>query len=352
MASYPGRFLDGRTAQPHDVTVSATDAGVAIDEHGERLALWPWLSLTSEKTVASDDVRLGCAGRGLATLTVQNAEFAAQVRERAPHLTRVLRHEQGGLVAAAVYGLVTVAAFAAIYFGVTHAAALVVRLVPEDVERRWGAEYAEAFGADKGGTCEAPEGRAALERLVARLTTAADGRPVEVHVVDAPIVNAFALPGRQILLFRGLIEKAGSPDEVAGVLGHEMGHVAERHALRRLIEQIGIAGAIGLVFGGGGWQQGDMVATLLDLSYSRAMEEEADRYAVDLLREADIRRDGIVSFFRRLAEMGGDAPLALLSTHPDSGARAALVDTSGGGGPAMSEADWTALRRICGEPKE
>lgn len=349
MASCPGRYLDGRSAQPRSVTVTLGADGLAIDAaDGARIDLWPWPELTADVAPTAAETRLGCRGRDLASLTVNDAGFAALVGQRAPQLARAPRHGHGGWSAALAYGVLALATLGAIYLGISHGAALVASLVPADMERRWGAGYAEALGAGRGGACTAPAGRQALDALTARLLAAAGEPPVTVRVYKAPIVNAFALPGRQIVVFSGLIAKAESGDEVAGVLSHELGHVAGRHALRRLIEHVGLAGAVGLVFGGASLSSDDMLAALVDLSYSRAMETEADRYAVDLLRAAGIRRDGLVTFFHRLAELGGDAPLALLSTHPASAARAGMVET-GGGGPAMPAEAWSALRQICSD---
>jgi Zn-dependent protease with chaperone function len=353
VARCAGRYLDGRSAQPRAVAVEILPDGLAIEaaDGGGRIDLWPWDQLTAELPPTATEARLGCTGRDLATLVVNDAGFAALLRQRVPALGKAVHPGRGGIAAVVLWGLLTLVALAGIYFGIAHGAAVVAALVPYDLERDWGAGYAQAFIGEAGAACREPAGVAALARLTARLQAAAgDARPVEVHVVEVPMINAFALPGGQIVVFSRLIDKAASADELAGVLGHEMGHAAERHALRRLIEHVGLAGAVGMVFGGAAWQEDDMVTTLLDLSYSRSMEAAADRYAVALLREADIRRDGLVSFFRRL-EQRGEAPLALLSTHPTSEDRAALVDAGGGGGPAMSEADWAALKRICGEPE-
>ena len=78
--------------------------------------------------------------------------------------------------------------------------------------------------------CQSPTGNAALTRLVERLARASRSDiKFQVQVVDWSLVNAFAVMGNQIVLTKGLLQKASSPDEVAGVLGHEMGHSIEVH---------------------------------------------------------------------------------------------------------------------------
>ena len=87
--------------------------------------------------------------------------------------------------------------------------------------------------------CNGPGGQAALDALVRKID---QGKPaVRVHVANIGMVNAVALPGGNIVLFRGLLQEAKSPDEIAGVLGHEIGHVRKRHVVRALMRQAGLS---------------------------------------------------------------------------------------------------------------
>jgi predicted Zn-dependent protease len=170
------------------------------------------------------------------------------------------------------------------------------------------------------------------------------------------MTNAFALPGGAIVIFDGLIEFAETPEEVAGVLAHEMAHVIKRHGTEALLRSYGLELLIEALTGSaGGGVAGGIGETLLGLSYSRDAEGEADRTGIELLLEAGLRADGIGRFFERFDEGPGDMPAALnlLSTHPSSETRARLADEAGSGGaPAMSEADWQALQVICGPADE
>jgi len=156
--------------------------------------------------------------------------------------------------------------------------------------------------------------------------------PYRFKVVNTDEVNAFAVPGGYLFVNRGLIEAADSECELAGVLGHEIGHVVGRHSARQITQQYGLAAIAGLLLG----ENPSMVAQISAqfaatgalLSYSREMESEADDHGVQELYDAGIDPSGLATFFDKLEAMhgGGGGKLAqFFSTHPDPGARAAVV---------------------------
>jgi predicted Zn-dependent protease len=214
-------------------------------------------------------------------------------------------------------------------------------------------EFLALFDDGEAELCEDESGTAALATLTGELA-AASGSPYNfrVLVVDFGMTNAFALPGGAIVIFDGLIGFAETPEEVAGVLAHEMAHVIKRHGTEALLRSYGLELLIKAVTGSaGGGGAGGIGETLLSLSYSRDAESEADRTGIELLQQAGLRADGISRFFERFDEVSGDLPAALnlFSTHPSSETRARLADEAGSGGaPAMSGADWQALQEICG----
>ncbi len=232
-------------------------------------------------------------------------------------------------------------------FGVAQLPELAARLVPQSAERRLGALLVGDFGNR---SCNGPGGGAALDKLIDRLGP--EARQADIRVVNVPIVNAVALPGGHVLLFDGLVRKATSPDEVAGVLAHELGHVAHRDVLAALIRQLGLS----VVLGGLGGDVGGWVNTLLAAGYSRDAESSADGYAIDMLREAKISPMATAGFFQRLAVVERGSPraaavLGYLSSHPMSDARrkrfADSARKDGSDRAALSAGEWQALRDIC-----
>jgi predicted Zn-dependent protease len=180
---------------------------------------------------------------------------------------------------------------------------------------------------------------------------------VHVMLLDWRIVNAFALPGSQIILTRGLVQKAGSPDEVAGVLAHELGHAIELHPETGIVRAMGLAAATQLMFAGSAGTVSNLGLILTQLRYTRIAEREADTHAVRLLRGAGISAQGLGDFLERLegrarAQAGEKqgANYEVISTHPPTAERIAMVRAQPAydATAALSQDDWRALREACG----
>lgn len=228
---------------------------------------------------------------------------------------------------------------------------LLAPLVPESVEQAYGDALVGDFG---GKYCATPAGAAALSRLVGQLDGSAD--TLRVHVVDVSILNAAALPGRQIVIFRPLLATVESPDEFAGILAHEISHVRERHVTAALVRQFGF-GLISSMVGG---SVGGQVDGFVSLSFSRRAEREADDGAVARLRAARISPAPTARFFARLGGEGQEdgalaSTMGYLSTHPLSKDREALFRKAAVPGvayrPALTPAEWNALKMICAKPE-
>ena len=109
-----------------------------------------------------------------------------------------------------------------------------------------------------------------------------------------------AAPGGQIILTRGLVQTAGSPDEVAGVLAHELGHALELHPETGIVRAMGLAAATQLIFAGSAGTVSNVGMVLTQLRYTRIAEREADAHAVRMLKGAGISAKGFGDFFERL----------------------------------------------------
>jgi predicted Zn-dependent protease len=162
--------------------------------------------------------------------------------------------------------------------------------------------------------------------MMHRLTEQIPNNPYEfdVTVVKSDVINAFALPGGYVVVFTGLMKKAESGEEVAGVLSHELNHVLQRHGLERIVKSLGLLTVAAIVLGN---QQGlvgmmkQLGVELLTLKFGREQETEADLTGLQLLQRAKIDPSGMIRFFERLAEKD-QGRIEWLSTHPMSTARA------------------------------
>jgi predicted Zn-dependent protease len=144
-----------------------------------------------------------------------------------------------------------------------------------------------------------------------------------IHPVWDPSENAFALPGGEVLITSALLAAARSPDEVAGVLGHESQHVLGRHAFRGMARKTGLTFALGWMLGDQGLS--GMIAqgssSLIGLKFDRNQEWEADQAGVRFAYDAGYQPRAMADFFQRQMDEAKLDPtaehvLALLSDHP------------------------------------
>ena len=133
------------------------------------------------------------------------------------------------------------------------------------------------------------------------------------RVIDKDDVNAFALPGGYVFVFKGLVDKVSSDDELAGVIAHEIAHVVARHSVKRLQGSVGydILMILMAVSGAGRQDAGriDSAFAQLIMSYSREDEALADKIAIKYLKEAGYDPWAIVSLLKKLQQADKDAPI-------------------------------------------
>lgn len=190
----------------------------------------------------------------------------------------------------------------------------------------------------------------AIEEIGARLAAAAPTPyTYRFHLADDQSVNAFAIPAGYIVVHRGLIAQAGSAEEVAGVLAHEIQHVESRHGLRGMVQTTGLSVVWLAVTGDlGGGLAGDWIKDLATMQFSREQEIAADNGGYARLLKAGIDPRGMARFFDTLGKQRGSLPatLSLLSTHPASSERSARLQQLMRDTPALPPLayDWARLQ--------
>ena len=167
--------------------------------------------------------------------------------------------------------------------------------------------------------------------------------------------NAVALPGGHIYVFEGLVGKSETPDELAGVIAHEIGHVAHRDGTRAILQSAGLSFLFGMLLGDfvGGGAVVLASRTMLRSAYSREVEAQADRYAVDLMAKAGGDGRALGSVLERISGAVEPAALSLLLDHPLTKARVAAINAAASTDPTaplLDAGDWAALKQICGRP--
>jgi Zn-dependent protease with chaperone function len=310
-------------------------------------------------------LRLGRAGSPvLARLEIKDADLAAAIDERSEPVDRSGRIDRrlrskvifwsiaatGSLLLLAVVGVPLIAT------GLTPA-------IPYAVERRLGAAVdAQAramldsrhIGAafECGNSEPERKGRAAFEKLMQQLErSAALPLPLQAAVVRKPEPNAITLPGGHIYVFEGLIDKARTPDELAAVIAHEIGHVANRDGTRSVLEGAGLSLLFGMLLGDfvGGGAVVFAGKTILQTSYSRNVEAAADGYGVSLMARIGGDPRALASILERIAGSTHPGP-RILADHPETRDRVAAIEAmtnSGAHRPLLDELEWVALKHIC-----
>ena len=351
-------YFDGETARDNKVVVHLETSGIVFSGEAVFVKTWSLSGLTAiEAPHTGQPLRLSHNSLPGARLSVRNDEFVQQLVAAAPHLNggfnpkramRLLLWIGGGLVVLA--GL--------IYLTLNYAPQRIAVLLPDAWSERVGKQM-EASLVDKAKVCNSPAGDSAVAAMLSNLAEGDPNMPpLQVRIYDIPIKNAFALPGGHIVITRGLLETAAAPDEVAGVLAHEIGHVARHHPEAQLVRIAGVQVLLSVATGTvGGTNTSSLAGLAAILQSNRDAEREADAYAVSMLGAARVNPLGLKNFFEKvLAEEGKPSGGALtklgtaFSTHPVTTERIDLIKPLPAEvqlKPSITDAQWKALKAIC-----
>lgn len=360
-----GRYFDGQDARPREVVLSFGARTLVIsgyDDHA--VSHWPLASMRALGEPGDRTIQLVPDLASDERIVLSEAEMIAAIRAVCPHLfDRPVNRR--GVRRAAFWAAGALGSAVLILFVLVPALAdQLAGYVPPARERALGdavaqqmADFLAKDGENAPGICTEPEGTWALATMTRRV---AEGiptpYPLRVSVFDHELVNAVALPGGRILLFRGLIDAAETPEEVAGVLAHEIGHVANRDPIRGVLRAAGTAGIIGLLLGDffGASVIAASTDAVLNASHRREAETLADEAAYAMLTRAGLPTTPFSKFFDRLRREHGETsgPIRYFASHPDLGGRAeraAAADKVGNGpfAPVLRDRAWIALQNIC-----
>lgn len=365
------RYSDGVVADVQDVIcrIEATASGAAlvVRDLATRtdLARWPAADVYPVHGRRSE-LRIGLSPRTPgARLVIAGQAEMQRARAMLPALAVKHRLETGKQLRLAGIATLALVSMIVVYvYGVPLLAGRIVGFVPPAWEASLGdtvAAQMESALREQGGfeICDANPNSLA-NRAIARFATAAtegSGSPfgVGVTVVKTAIPNAFALPGGRVYYFSALLDNTNGPDEFAGVLAHEIGHVVHRHGMEQLIATAGTGALIGFILGDmtGISVAAGLGSALIDSRFSRDHERQADQYSASVATRLAFKPQGLADLLDRVA--GDDdftKALALLSTHPLTAERrqamdALAIDQSGLSPPFTAE-EWQAIRTMCG----
>lgn len=352
-------FFDGDSPEPHPVSLHVTDGTLYIRGVDTITRQWPVAHVRAQPDMAGRDSQmLRLRDEPLPRLFVTDRAVLSALpnlfhRDPSPGRARLAGWAVAAVAAVGLQILVLVPLLADNLAG----------FIPPAGERALGEatfgqirQALDETGVDPLPLCEGSEGIAALEAVVEKLTRGQELRQdVRVFVLDHEMMNAFALPGSYVVLFRGLIEAAQGPDEVTSVLAHEIGHVVSADPTRHALRSAGSIGVLGLLFGdfAGGAVVLFLAERLIAAQYSQAAERAADVFAHEALENAGVDPAALGDLFATMRVKFGDTegPVAHFTTHPSLGDRIAAAKAARRSdvvyGPSMSPNAWDAVQRVC-----
>jgi Zn-dependent protease with chaperone function len=351
------RFFDGEIARDHLVAAELVPEGLAIEGVELSRRVWSLSGLTAITPIqAGRPARLGHDAVPGARLIITQQAFLQELVARAPHLAGGFNAKKAGRWTA-IIGACALLTAGVLYLTLSYAPQTVAFILPESWRDTLG-DQVEATLSSSAKLCGTSTGNVALADLAGRLAEGdPEAPPFELKVYDIDILNAFALPGDRIVVTEKLLETTETPEEIAGVLAHEMGHVYYRHAEAQMVRAMGIELLLKIASGGG--NIGGFAGLLAILRYSRDAEREADSFAVHQLRKVAIDSVGLKRFFERVMRLKGDRDSSggifgtvsdMMSTHPLTKERIDAIKPLPEGTatrPVISDADWISLKKLC-----
>jgi Zn-dependent protease with chaperone function len=346
-------YFDGTSNRRHTVRLGFGKE-LEIAEDGVAPVLWSYDDIRQADSPACT-LRLMCqSAPALARLEIRDAALAAELTSRCTRLreNRIDGRAIGKIVGWSVAALVSIVVL--VLFALPLAADRLAPLVPESFERRVGEATEVQIKTIYGDrVCNREPGQAAFLKLVKEVRQAAGlDTDVQSTVLAADIANAFALPGGKVYVFGPLLAKAENPDELAGVIAHELGHLKHRDNMRGLIYNGGTSFLIGLLFGDITGSSTLIFASrsLVTASYSREAEHNADSMTVEVMQKLGRSPKPMGELLYRITGKEGGRPLSILASHPlteDRLQRMSAEDRKPSGPPLLTAQEWTALKAIC-----
>jgi predicted Zn-dependent protease len=326
MVEFQALYYDGRSSASRPVRVRGWTGELEISGEGVRARV-PTAAVKLEPPIGATR-RILQLPEGAQLQTADEAAIAALFPEANALENRVHRLERRWPYALAAMLVVGLVAWWMLVYGVPIAARIAAESVPIDVEAALGNRTLATL--DSMGCAPSTLSSARLSELRARFAALTRGLDdgfryrLELRSCRAIGANAFALPAGTIVMTDGLVKLAQNDDEIIAVLAHEVGHVRHRHGLRLAFQSLGVGALIATLFGDAASLSTIIVAVpsvLVQTGYSRAFEEEADRYAFVRLKEIGISPRHFADILRRLestrgAGGRGERALDYLSSHP------------------------------------
>jgi Zn-dependent protease with chaperone function len=318
MTQIPASYFDGKTSRVHRVSLSVNDGIASISGDAQRASPINELRVSERtrngfrKVTFPDD----------AYLEINNApEFDDLLAATGYRDSAVVRMQQSWRNA--LIGLVATIAILVLgyLYALPIAADIVAKALPESVERSISKGTLEFLDKRILAPSQLPVARRdAITKKFQMMVPPKEGAPSYEIIFRKSNIgpNAFALPSGQIIMTDELVKLMSNDEQVIGVLAHELGHLHERHLMRRIVQSSAIGAVITVIFGDVSSIIATVPTVMLDMKYSRDAEREADDYAIAMMKANGIPLSQLSDSFERMKTKEGEAPPPYLSSHPST----------------------------------
>lgn len=324
-----GHYLDGQSARRQLAKIRLTQTGLQIDIENGTTISWPYNEIRqTQGFYTGEQIRLERGEETPETLLISDTDFLTDLHRLSPDwsnrfhnpATRKIRLKLTVLAAIGAIGVSIILYL----WGIPALAALLTPYVPVSWEEQLGKGVIAQLAPPEI-QCTEPTRKEKIDQILTTLTDTLPSHPYsfQVYITNKRMLNAFAAPGGYIVIFRGVLDETNTPEELAGVLAHEVQHVLQRHTTRTLLQHASTGLLLAALTGdvGGAMAFGlESARTVEILRHSRRNEEEADREGMRMLVAAGIDPEGMVSFFELVKRKGMESPdfMKYLSTHPST----------------------------------
>jgi Putative Zn-dependent protease, contains TPR repeats len=328
----PALYCDGQTARSHPVEIAFLSNGALHLTGSDIDRVIPPFEFHASDTLGQIPRFIRLRAGGVVEVPATPTAFPSRIHEPASRFSRILHALESHSGIAALATLLIIACIvAAVWRGLPALAHHVAFAVPEKIETQAGnaalTVFAQAFPRSQLEYFEQHRVRRQLERLLAARQV---HLPPRVVFFSMEMPNAFALPGGVIVVSDELVRLSTHDDEIAAVLAHELGHIEHRHGLQSVLRNSSALLLVGTVTGDLstiGTFSASLPFLLLQFGYARDFEREADTFAIDLLRSAEIDPGRLADILTALeaARPVSGPDFAYLSTHPSTAERIASL---------------------------
>jgi Zn-dependent protease with chaperone function len=322
----PAFYFDGRSSRKHAVCLKVDDGVAVVSGDFERRCPITELRVSEKLHSAARKVTFP---DGAYLEILDSHSFETLLRATGHQESLASRMQQSWRAVLASLAATVLILFAGYHFGLPLFARGLAAVVPEQAEQTLGREALALLDRRILAPTELPAAtRTAIRSRMAVLVTP-EQQPAAAELVFRKSrigPNAFALPSGQIVLTDELVQKLErDDDQIVAVLAHELGHLRQRHLLRRLIQGSVTAAVATLLFGDASAVLANLPTLMLDLKYSRDAEREADDYALEMLKLNGIGANAMASALEAL-DQNPNKNLDYLSTHPQTAERIARIN--------------------------